>query len=233
MIDMREVIQWDIYNWGEALRFWSEAIRHLDPIRSRTLALGERGGGLSLWLADQGFEVYCTDNGGIKDHVLEIHRAHRPKGQIHYRDVNIFDIPFEDEYFDLVICKSVIGGLKLKARDASTRTLENQKKAVDEIFRVLKPHGHFLGAENMEGHPLIRRIRKWYKKDRIGWRHLATSEIPYLFDSFQKLDTRFFGILPGVLPVDILNRLLFTFNKVAGSLMSDRSKYISFIIAQK
>ena len=52
---IRAAIGWDVRNWSRALAFWQ---RHLDDSHPRrALALGERGGGLSLWLASQGIEV--------------------------------------------------------------------------------------------------------------------------------------------------------------------------------
>ena len=43
--------------------------------------------------------------------------------------VDIMDIPFLDEYFDYIICAHVLGHVP------------NEKKAVNELYRVLKPEG--------------------------------------------------------------------------------------------
>ena len=61
-------IGWDVRNWSRAIPLWQ---RQIDIRRPRNaLAIGERGGGLSLWLASQGIEV-CAAIWACLSSVLE------------------------------------------------------------------------------------------------------------------------------------------------------------------
>jgi SAM-dependent methyltransferase len=69
-----------------------------------------------------------------------LQKAFRASNKIHYIDgdlnsltadkqIDITDINFEDNYFDFIICNHVLEHVK------------NDKKAINELFRVLKPGG--------------------------------------------------------------------------------------------
>lgn len=233
MLDAKDILSWDVHNWSEILPFWNERLRTLDRKATNVLALGEREGGLSVWLASQGFRVICSDIEGIRPEVVARHRQFNFAHQLTYGDVNVFDMPYDDCHFHLVVCKSVIGGLKLRRNDPATRTLDNQRKAVDEIRRVLKPGGLFLGAENLRGHCALRIARQWHKKGRVGWRHLTCEEIRYLFGSFARVETKCFGLVPGMFRRDLMNRCVHRFNRLVDAFAPDDAKYICGIIAQK
>jgi SAM-dependent methyltransferase len=233
VLDSKDILGWDVLNWAEILPFWSEPLRTRDTRTTKVLALGEREGGLSLWLASQGFQVICSDIGGIRPVVIAQHQGFPFANRITYHDINIFNIPFDDWHFDLVICKSVIGGLKLERKNAATRTLVNQRRAVDEIHRVLKTGGLFMGAENLRGHHILRVARTWRKKGKIGWRHLTTAEILSLFGSFASVETKCFGVIPSLFRADLLNRCAHRFNRLIDPVAPDDAKYICAVIAHK
>jgi len=227
------IIEWDVHNWSQALPFWEEVLKQFIPSETKILALGERSGGLSIWLAQKGYKVICSDFGGIAENVQNEHKQYLGNDNIQYRDINIFKIPFSDHEFDIVIAKSVIGGLKLIQSDKSTRSLENQKLAIQEIFRVLKDSGYFLGAENLVGHKAIQRLREFYKKGNIGWRHLNPNEVIELFAPFSKLKTKFFGLLPGLFKSNIVNLVIYKINTMLDKILNDNHKYICFFCARK
>ncbi len=141
-------------------------------------------------------------------------------------------MPFEDNSLDAVVCKSVIGGLKLVYSDRRTRTLENQRKACEEIRRVLKPGGVFLGAENMKGSLLHR----WYRKRKgldKGWRYLSVKELDYLFAGYSDLHTRYFGFVPSMFSARRLNEIAGWINVPLSHLLPRSWQYIAFIAAVK
>lgn len=230
---VRDVIEWDVYNWAHATEHW-EAVAQLENIsQGKVLCLGERNGGLSLWFALRGFSVVCSDRGGPSDTARQLHARHGVADRIEYADIDIFRLPYADDAFDIVACKSVIGGLKLVYKDATTRTLENQKLAVDEVFRVLRPGGYFLGAENMRGSTLHRWARKLRKGKKIGWRHLATDEVRWLFADFASCELRFFGLFGSYHRLDVINRIASTADRVISNLLPKSWLYICFIVARK
>lgn len=192
---VRDIIEWDVRNWSKCLPFWVPALQKINPSCARVLALGERNGGLSLWFALQGYCVVCSDFRGPTARARELHQEYGVADQITYADVDVFRMPFEAESFDVVACKSVIGGLKLVYGDPSTRTLENQATAVSEIHRVLKHRGVFCGAENLQGTVCHRVLRHCIKRGQIRWRHLTPGEIKSLFRAFEQVNCKTYGFL--------------------------------------
>ena len=134
----RDIFQWDIYNWSKTLPIWEEIVQKVKP--KKTVAFGEREGGLSLWLALQGINVICTDYNEFPEATpLKLHLKHKTESFIMYEKQDITNTSYKDEEFDLIIFKSVIGALG---------NVELQTKALDELFRILKPGGVLLFAEN-------------------------------------------------------------------------------------
>ena len=192
---MADVIQWDVMTWQRCLPFWHDVIEAKFSGSLKVLLLGERDGGLALWYALLGHRVTCTDLNGPTPAARELHKRYGVSDVIEYADASVFAIPFDDNSFDVVGCKSVIGGLKLTYADAKTRTLENQQLAVNEIARVLKEGGVYLGAENLVGSPLHRALRRLAKGEQIGWRHLTTEELHRLLARFDQVRVEQFGVV--------------------------------------
>lgn len=161
----------------------------------RVLLLGERDGGLALWYALRGCEVWCTDRTGPTSQARSLHERYGVASRVTYHAVDIFDIPFPDAHFDVVGCKSVIGGLKREYGDRRTRTLQNQADAVAQMHRVLRPGGLMLGAENLRGTPLHHALRLLVSRGNPGWRHLALEELHELLRRFTRHEVETFGVL--------------------------------------
>lgn len=156
---LKDIFQWDVASWSRALPLWKE---HL-PKTGMALALGERDGGLSLWLAQQDLHVHCTDLEGPTDNARNLHEEYEEQRNITYDVADITNLPYADASFDVVVFKSVLGALETK---------ERQQQALDEIFRVLKPGGKLLFAENLRGSALHRWARKKFVKWATYWRYL-------------------------------------------------------------
>ncbi len=93
------------------------------------------GIGNHLWfLAREGFNAYGID--GSETAVKLATELLKEFGVS--ADVRVFDftepLPYEDEFFDLVIDRSSLSSINY----------ESARKVINEIYRVLKPQGHFL-----------------------------------------------------------------------------------------
>jgi SAM-dependent methyltransferase len=229
---LRDVIEWDVLNWSRMLPVWERSIRNLDPSRARILAVGERGGGVSLWFAQRGFEVICSDLGGPAESARRLHASYGVSDRVRYESIDVFAISHGSAEFDVVVSKSVIGGLKLVYKDAATRTLANQALAMREIHRVLKPGGVWLGAENMEGSPVHRQLRLM-TKSKVGWRHLAPTDWPELLAPFSRREIRYFGCIPTLFRTPGLNWLAHSVNRAIDPVIPSNFKYIAFVTATK
>ncbi|MBX2898815.1 MAG: methyltransferase domain-containing protein [Cyclobacteriaceae bacterium] len=199
----------------------------------KVLCLGERNGGLSLWFALQGYTVVCSDFRGPRKEALLLHKRYNLENNITYEDINVFEINYPDSSFDVIACKSVIGGLKLDYSDKSTRTIENQKLAVNEIRRVLKAGGVFCGVENMRGSLVHVMMRKFLKGDKIGWRHLKISEIEELFEKYSELKVQCNGFLGSYYSFKLANLFTSNIDSLLSKILPDSWLYIGFIFARK
>jgi SAM-dependent methyltransferase len=231
LLDINTILEWDVANWKHALPFWEKDVELLDG--KRALTLGERNGGLSLWLASKGSNVICSDHGGITAEVIREHKEYSFSSRIQYADVDAFKIPFPDETFDVVALKSVIGGLKLVRNEPATRTLQNQQMAINEIWRVLKPGGYLLGAENLKGSKLLQLARNYRYKGYTGWRHFSKNELESLVGIFPEVKMKYFGLFPGFKESFVLGQFLGSINKIADPIFPSSYKYISFFTAKK
>lgn len=228
-LSLKNIIEWDVLNWSQSLLFWEDEVKLKDK---KVLAIGERNGGLSLWAASQGAEVFCSDQYGIKKEVIDWHSQYNFSKYISYHSINALEIPFNDEFFDIVICKSVIGGIKLVHNDPSSRTVDVQKIAIKEIHRVLKKGGSLLGAENMRGskfHTIVRIILKKNKR----WRYLKYIEMDELVNLFEFKKFFYFAVLPTNVKFNFINKAFFILNKMINQFVPDSSKYIVFFHCRK
>ncbi len=180
---VRAAIGWDIRNWSRALPFWQ---RQIDIHKPRhALAIGERGGGLSLWLASQGIEVLCTDLRVSLEPARAIHERFGVGGLVTYENLDASAIAHPDRSFDLVVFKSVIGALHTK---------ERQMQAIGEMHRVLTPGGLLLFAENLVGSRLHTLLRSRFVPWEGGWRYIQLEHDRDLFAAFGEVELETWGV---------------------------------------
>lgn len=226
-----DIIEWDILNWSQLIPFWLPLLENI-PRDASVLAIGERNGGLSLMMALLGFHVTCTDRTSPSAKATILHEKHKVSGLVKIAGLDIVNGAIADETYDIILAKSVIGGLKRDPSDKTTRSFEVQKKAVDNIHRLLKPGGYFLSAENMRGAWLTQQFRKWKGKE-TGWRYLDITELGELYARFPQIHIHSFGILPTTFSNIVINHFNFWVNKYLLDTLPAKYKYISFVSAKK
>jgi SAM-dependent methyltransferase len=226
-----DIIEWDVYNWSKALEVWQPIIDQL-PKDAKILAVGERKGGLSLWLALQGFNVVCTDRAAIASTAQSLHHSYNVQNKITYHEVDIVNDKLPAEAYDLVIMKSVLGGLKEAYQDARTRTSQARQHAIDNIYTCLKPGGYLLSADNMQGSSLHQYLRNRKNKDK-NWYYFSPSEVQDLFKPFSPIQTVFFGIIPTHFKNPTLNKFIYFINQNLLQGLPERAKYIGITTARK
>jgi ubiquinone/menaquinone biosynthesis C-methylase UbiE len=180
--ELNDIIQWDVKSWKNALPFW-DAHFAIKP-QMKVLALGEREGGLSFYFAKLGCHVVCSDYNEMPAETKLMHEKYQVASQISYQQVDMRAIPFEDNSFDIVTFKSVIGALG---------NVEDQNKAIAEIYRVLKPGGALLMAENAVGSALHRKLRTKYVNWANRWRYISKTDIQNWSKMFATVNTKMAG----------------------------------------
>lgn len=181
---LRDVLQWEVRTWSRALPLWARDLPAQRPLKA--LAVGEREGGLALWLAAQGVDVTCTDLNPFPAAMRALHERYKLSERITYAQADVTALEFPSGTFDVVVFKSVIGALGSK---------ERQAVAIKETQRVLRPGGVLLFAENLSGSSLHGYLRKRFVRWATYWRYLCWPEDADLFSSFSRVEVARTGLL--------------------------------------
>lgn len=183
--ELKIYFEWDIIYWARAMKIWE---KHLDKKREcYALEIGSRGGGLSLMLAKEyDMKVICSDLESPEKTAHLLHTQYQTKYKIQYESIDCTQIPYPDNTFDLIVFKSVIGALS---------TSEKQQIAFEEIFRVLKPSGVLLFAENLKASILHMYLRKKFNRWSEYWRYPNLSEIRQFLNKFSEVQINTTGFL--------------------------------------
>lgn len=187
------------------------------------LGLGERDGGLSLWLAQKGYSVLCTDLDEVTQNARDLHQEYGVD-QIQYESADITLLQYEDETFDIIAFKSVLGALG---------SLEKQNKALTEIYRCLRPGGRLVFAENLVGSIGHKFFRKRFVNWSNYWRYLSIPELKQLCQDFRGLELETFGFLAAFGRSETQRRILALADKLLCPLLPSSQHYLCYGVALK
>jgi SAM-dependent methyltransferase len=207
---IRDYLQWDIDTWKHALYHWDAVLeRYQTPEKGgvlEALDLGARDGGLSLYLAEKGMRVVCSDLQGPTSAARALHERYGVSDRVEYQAVNATDIPFEDERFDVVVFKSILGGIGTSLNYAAMQT------AMREIYRVLRPGGLLLFAENQRGSRFHQQARRLFVPWGKTWYYVTSQELAELLSIFASCEIGTYGFFSCVkkdfAPFVALDRLI-------------------------
>ena len=213
-----DICHWDVATWSQAIHFWEEHVNFEDRY---CLELGANQGGLSLWLAQKGCRVLCSDVRDTELRATPLHRSYAV--EVSYRDVSAEAIPYESA-FDIVVFKSMLGVL---------RTKERQRKATTEIHKALKPGGVLLFAENLRASPLHRLLRRRYRRDTATWRYVTVSELRDFLRPFTSVQFRTTGAVAALGATESRRTALAALDRVVLPIVPPDWRYLVFGIARK
>lgn len=180
------IMQWDVSTWSRALAYWEQSV---DWSRIGTaLELGGRQGGPSLWLAQKGIQVICSDYKDTEHNAKALHERYKVSGAIAYQDIDATSIPYSN-HFDLIVFKSIIGGIGRGDNKAI------QAKVFSEIHKALKPGGVLIFAENLVASRFHQSLRKHFTKWGGDWRYLSTNELEDFLSPFSRKEIKTTGCL--------------------------------------
>lgn len=218
------VIGWDILNWQPVLAFWRSALRDVE--KGKALELGCGPGGISMWLCDQGFSVCCSDIEMPGDKVRNMHKKYGFT-DIEYQAVDALDIRFDEE-FDVVVFKSVAGGVSRNGQDS------NRDVMMQQIHKCLKPGGVLIFAENLSASPIHRFFRKNFVKWGSSWNYPTLNQMLTSQQCFDKVAYRVRGFAGAFGRTESQRSLFSYFDKFFfDPLLPQSWKYIMYGIARK
>jgi ubiquinone/menaquinone biosynthesis C-methylase UbiE len=164
---LADYFEWDVRLWSQAMKYWEPL---LEKSRGgQALEIGSRRGKLASMLAiHYEYNVVATDLKFSDGAIAEIQNKLLPNQHISFEKMDCRSLTFPNNYFDIVVFKSVLGALG---------TLEGQVSAFHEIYRVLKPGGALLFAENLKASFIHQYLRKKYRSHySLNWRYLTIPE---------------------------------------------------------
>jgi ubiquinone/menaquinone biosynthesis C-methylase UbiE len=188
-VDNSVYFEWDVHNWSKVIPLWQEALK--DKPYTTALELGSWNGGMSLWLArNYTLDILCTDL-SFPERAKKLHDKYDTESKIKYIPLNVLNLDLPDNSFDIVIFKSMLGALQ---------TYEKQVTAMHEIYRVLKPGGVLLFAENIRSTILHMTARKLFAHYGKTWRYMHLRELLHLMNVYKKTRINTAGLSSILLP---------------------------------
>ncbi|KAI0372599.1 S-adenosyl-L-methionine-dependent methyltransferase [Pilatotrama ljubarskyi] len=136
------------FDWFKSYSDIADIIRELIPDKSsRILMLGCGNSTLSQDMYDDGYKnIVNTDYSGILiEKMRHKHAESRPEMEWHEMDIR--DLKFEDDSFDVAIDKGTMDAMmtaKADVWDPPEEVVQNCNREVDEVLRVLRKGGIFI-----------------------------------------------------------------------------------------
>ncbi len=141
--------------WDEYKKIPAEhTIEFLKKTFGKVLDLGS-GSGRHLYPIKKG-KMYLVD---FSKEMLKLAKAKSKREKINaeFKQANLWEIPYENEFFDYAICISALHCVEGE---------KNREKAVKEIYRVLKKGGKAeIGVWNIKS----KRFKNSPKEKYVGW----------------------------------------------------------------
>jgi SAM-dependent methyltransferase len=218
------IIGWDSGTWGQCLDFW---LQYVPDLKGKdVLELGASQGGLSLYFALQEAQVLCSDLTSPEAKARPLHQAYG-QSQIRYLalDAKALDLP--DQSQDLVVFKSVLGGIR---RGAET---DPKPLVMAEILRVLRPGGWLLFAENLIGAHWHMFLRKQFVSWAAYWDYLSLPDLQALTQPFAESHYQTAGILALCGRTEFQRQQLSRLDRVLQKKWPENQCYCVFVAARK
>jgi ubiquinone/menaquinone biosynthesis C-methylase UbiE len=150
--DARSEFWYDTYQRKDATGIVNQlrqavALSYIDnlslPKTARVLEIGCGAGVMAIALARRGFTVDAVDHSSAMIELTKRHaKENGMENRIHAAIKDVHELTFNDQSFDLIIALGVVGWL------------QNLKKALIEITRVLKPDGYVV-LNSTHAHALL------------------------------------------------------------------------------
>jgi ubiquinone/menaquinone biosynthesis C-methylase UbiE len=173
-------------------------------------------------------EVICSDLTNPKATAQMLHNKYKLNYKIQYESIDCTKLLYKENFFDVVIFKSVIGALGSE---------EKQRLAIQEILRVLKPGGVLLFAENLNSsflHTYLRRkFVPWSFREQNRWRYLKLNEMYLFLNKYNFVELNTTGFFANLVGNNLIKNIISYFDYVFEKLLPKKLRYIVYGAAIK
>lgn len=128
---------------------------------AKILDVGCGAGTYTQVLSDNGYKVCGID---FSKEMIKIAKKRDNLHRITYQQSNIYYLPFPDGYFDMVICIGVF------------QTVQNYKKALTELYRLIKPGGIFY-LNTLNQNSIKNLLANRFKKNKLNLKRYYYSQL--------------------------------------------------------
>jgi ubiquinone/menaquinone biosynthesis C-methylase UbiE len=224
---LKAIFEWDVANWSTVLTVWERALAE-NSNKKEAVEIGARNGGVSLFLALRGVHVTCSDLFNPEQKARPLHEQFGVGSAITYAALDATAIALPDASVDIVVFKSVLGGITGNDRVARHR------QAITEMHRILRPGGVLLFAENLSATWLHRVLRRAFVPWSRSWHYLTLQDLQaHLDEVFGHTTLRTFGVFGLFGRSQPLQQLLHVFDTIFSPLLPKRWHYIGYGYAVK
>lgn len=221
---LKDIINWDVYTWKEILPYWERQLINHDKSTTVCIEIGAREGGISLWMALNGFKITCSDNYYDLEDAKKLHAKYKVIENIIYKKVDLLDWKEEQKY-DVIIVKSVFGALQNEIAI---------KEAVNNIYMNLKKGGILFFAENSKSTFFHQKLRKKFTDWGNIWFYFDEEFTKRLFEKFEVVEIKYNGVFTVFANKIGLSYVFSKFDKyVFNKITPNNVKYMLFGYAKK
>jgi SAM-dependent methyltransferase len=140
LIEIDQIMDFRLLNFPQSQHFsrvyeFPYAVYQLQSLKGKVLDVGGNLTSLQFYLEEQGFEVYSLDPDLYALRQLSKLKP-RLKSHLKLAFGELLNLPFADEYFDGIVCISV-----LEHAIIGSETAIYLKGCINELLRTLKPNG--------------------------------------------------------------------------------------------
>lgn len=164
--------------------------------------------------------IYCTDINNIC--VNKSNSSYYDN--IKFKQTDALNINFPDSSFDVVCCKSLLGGIA--KNDKSKIKIVNK-----EVHRVLKKNGSFIFVENIEGSIMHKIIRTSFQSS--GWYYPNLKDFIGMLSNFTKIKYFTIGFFTILSRNEKIKSKIYILDDLIKNIVPEKSKYIIYGIAEK
>lgn len=221
---INDIINWDVETWKEILPYWEKQITNYSKTTSKCIEIGSRDGGISLWMAQKGFKITCSDIYYDLEDAKKLHLKYGINTTILYEKIDVLDWNEKNKY-DVIILKSVLGALQ------NEKTIEI---AIKNIYSNLKEGGILLFAENSKGTFLHQQFRKRFTDWGNIWFYFDEKSITSFLKKMKVIEVKYNGVLTVFGNRIGFSRLFSKFDKFfLNKIAPNKAKYMLFGYAKK